>query len=788
MPACDLCGLAVGSTPVYGADGRTPYCCTGCRAVDELLDEPLAERDETEVTEEGWEGETAFYAVDGMHCATCALFIERATSQLDGVTAVDASYASETVRVAVDSSFDEDTLNHRLERWGYQLVDRDGDGTETQADDGVTPRLLLGVIFGMMTMVWYVLGLYPTYFGYDPVIADLSGLDGRYLLANIWVMTTIVLVYTGGPLLRGSVVALRARQPSMDLLVSLAAVGAYTYSGLAVLVGRTDVYFDITVAVILVVTVGRYYEDRIRASATDLIGELTALRVTTARLYPDGAEVNISAVTPGEQLLVRAGERIPIDGIVVEGRAAVDESLLTGAAIPRERGPGDRVAGGTIVTDEPLVIEAASETESALDRIVDRLWHIQSARPGAQQLATRLAIIFVPVVIALATASTAVALATGRGPSAALLLGLTVVIVSCPCALGLATPLAIARGVKAAAARGIILTAASVIEVAPDIETVVFDKTGTLTAGDFRLTAVAGHADALAFAAAVETRSSHPIGRAIVDAAETVPTQSVTDVTRIERGIEGRVGDTLVIVGDRRAMAGRGQPIPDALDARADRAVASGYEPVFVAWDDRVRGVLVLEDRPRSDWTEVLDAVAADHTVVVLTGDEGAATERVRNEPAVDHVFAGVPPEAKAETVDRLRADGPVAMVGDGTNDAPALAAADIGIAFRSGTELAADAADVVVLGDDLQAIPDVLGHASSLRWRVRQNLAWAFLYNAVAIPAAIVGLLNPLVAALAMMTSSLLVVLNSSRGFEIESTEVAAATPTFGEPVPGDD
>lgn len=769
MTTCSLCGLAVTDADIRGETAETVYCCPGCRAIDESLESVAIEEESGGRIAHEWDGPTEFFEVTGMHCSTCELFLERVASDIDGVATADASFATETIRLGVDDGFDTNALTRRLSRWGYTLTRRGEKETDHQAPDGAVPRLLIGVIFGMMTMVWYLLGLYPTYFGYDSLIADLAGLDGRYLLANIWVMTTIVLLYTGGPLLRGAVVALRARQPSMDLLVSLAAVGAYAYSALAVVSGRTDVYFDITVAVVLVVTLGRYYEGRIRSTAAGLIGELTALRVDVAHRHPDGTAVELDAVDPGDRLIVRSGDRIPLDGHIIEGSAAIDESLLTGAVTPRHRGPGDPVAGGTVVTDEPLVIEVGRSRESALDRIIDRLWHIQSERPGIQQLATRLAIIFVPLVVVLATAATIGMLVLGASVRAAALVGLTVVIVSCPCALGLATPMAIASGVRAAATRGVVLTAASVIEIAPNATTVVFDKTGTLTGGHFRVTDVLGHPQTLSRAASIERRSNHPLATAIVEAAGDAVTGDVDRVRRLERGMLGVVDGTTTIVGDHRTIAERSIDCAASFEDAAREARERGQSPVYVAWDGQVNGLILLEDRPRPAWQAVIDDLAGDHSIVVLTGDDEAATERFRRSPSVDHVFAGVPPEAKAETIDRLRRSGPVVMIGDGTNDAPALAAADLGIALQSGTELAVDAADAVILGDDLEGIPALLDHARLMRSRVRQNLAWAFVYNSIAIPLAIVGILNPLLAAIAMAASSLLVVLNSARRYPIE-------------------
>lgn len=781
MSTCSLCDLPIRGREVERDRGGKLYCCDGCRAIDEAFPDPVSTTPPQEVPTRDTTLTTAFFDVNGMHCATCELFVERAASSVDGVKHVSASYATETMRLEVyPEDFNEETLISRLKRWGYDTAHRQRDTDTSATADGAVPRLLIGVIFGMMTMVWYALGLYPTYFGYEPIIADLSGLDGRYLLANIWLMTTIVLLYTGGPLLRGALVGVQARQPNMDLLVSLAAVGAYSYSAIAVILGRTDIYFDVTVAVVLVVTLGRHYEGSIMHRAADLIGELTALRVDVARIHPTGEKVSLEEVTAGDHVLVHAGERIPLDGTVIEGEAAIDEALLTGAVHPRHRGVGDRVAGGTVVTDAPIVVEVDDAESSALDRIVDQLWHIQSDRSGMQQVATKLAIIFVPLVVVLSSIAAVIALIGGASLSAALLLGLTVLIVSCPCALGLATPMAVATGVKAGASHGIILTGVSTIEVADDIDTLVFDKTGTLTEGAFSVDRVLGHPSTLEIAGALEFRSGHPIARAITDAIQQHNT-NVTDVRRLDRGIAGMVDGVETRVGEVDVFESVGWEIERDLRTTANEARAKGQSAVFVGWDGQVNGLILLEDRPQSHWEDTLDSLAASYEIIVLTGDDEAAAQRFRRSAAVDMVFAGLPPDAKAETIRRLRRDRTVAMIGDGSNDAPALAAADLGIALRSGTELAADAADIVLVNTDIGNAETALEHIRSMRSRVRQNLAWAFVYNAVAIPVAIAGLLNPLIAAGAMATSSLLVVINSSRRFPIRHSVHDVTSPVLG-------
>ncbi|WP_254766489.1 heavy metal translocating P-type ATPase [Salinilacihabitans rarus] len=778
---CTLCGLPTPDDPITDPDVDGTFCCRGCLEVRRALgevDDARAGAVEDALADEGpdvadVEGEEAFLAVDGMHCATCEAFIEGRATATDGVRAAEASYATDAVRLVYDPDVvDEDDLPGVLSGLGYEARTR-GEGGDEGDDDALVKFLIGGGLFGMMVMVWYVLFLYPTYFGYDPVV-DLGGFDGTYVFANVWLLTSFVLFYTGYPILRGAYVSLRAGLPNMDLLVSVAAVSAYVYSTLAMVLSRTDLYFDVTVAIVLVVTAGTYYEGLVKRRAAGLLSDLAERQVDEARRADDGEVVPLEAVGPGEALLVRPGERVPLDGTVREGSAAVDESLVTGESLPVEKVPGDPVRGGTVVTDAPLVVEVGADAESTLDRLVELLWSIQSSRPGAQRLADRLATIFVPLVFVLAAAAAGWLLATGAAPSRALLVALTVLIVSCPCALGLATPLAIASGVRSAAERGIVVAAEAIFESAPEVDVVVLDKTGTLTEGSMTVEGVrAPEADpdrVLRRAAAVERLSEHPVGVAVAEAVEgDLDDVAVEGFERTNRGVAGVVDDggdegTRVVVGHPDLLAERGLAIPAALEEPIERARGDGDVPVVVGWAGRARGVVVVGDSPREEWREAVETLSEGREVVVLTGDEGAAADRFREVDAVDEVFAGVPPEAKAETVRRLRSKGTVAMVGDGSNDAPALAAADVGIALGGGTTLAIDAADAVIVGDDLGAVAETFAIARGTNRRIRQNLGWAFCYNAIAIPIALAGLLNPLFAAVAMASSSVLVVLNSAR------------------------
>jgi Cu2+-exporting ATPase len=838
MTECSLCDLPTPEQPVTGDEVDGEFCCPGCLEVSRALgDIDLAEEDvagaqvgaaETGQDDIPADAAEAYLAVDGMHCTTCEAFLGLRGDRSDGIYSVEANYGGETARVRFDeAAVDRDQLPDVLSGRGYTFRFPEG-GPNTPGAAGDTAaaeaarqeserartrstvtRLFVGGFFTMMVMPWYVFYLYPSYLGWGTGVVriDTTTSVGIYLpLVLIALFTSIVLFYTGFPILRGAWVSVRARRPNMDLLVSIAALSAFAYSTVALATGSTHIYYDVSVAVVMTVTLGRYYEDKIRSRATDMLTSVTAARVREAtKLTPEGRHtVDVADLKTGDRVVVGPGERVPIDGTVVEGIADVDESVLTGESLPVTKRPGTDVVGGATVTDDALVVEVGAEEQSTADRIASALWEIQSSKPGVQRFADALATIFVPTVLVIGLTVAAWHLVTGAPIAGAMLAGLTVLVVSCPCAMGLATPLAIAGGLRDALTKGIVVTNEAVFEVGADAETIVFDKTGTLTRGEMSVSAVHGEDETLERAAAVERFSSHPVSDAILDAAASRlrgdgradgqardepradggvatsdPDESTaeddserlvrerlpeaTDFTRHPgEGVSGSVDDQRVVVGTPELVRERVGAIPADLTDAIDAIDADQGLPVVVTWDGEARGVIAVRDAGRPNWEAAVESVA-DHRVAILTGDDAPADD-YREHPAIDDVFVGVPPDGKVETIRRMAATGPTVMVGDGTNDAPALAAADLGIAMGDGTANAVDAADVVVTGNDLAAIEDVFALARGTKRRIRENIGWAFLYNAVAIPLAVLGVLNPLFAAVAMASSSIIVVSNSRR------------------------
>ena len=772
LDGCTLCGIETPDPPVSDHEIDGEFCCQGCLAVQRALGSGALIR--AELTQqkavEPTDGEVAFFSIEGMHCTTCEAFLATRGRRIEGIYRVDASYATDTARVTFDPErTTQDAIAEGLSGFGYTARGKH-DGDRSDPRGGLWARFLIGGgLFGMMVMLWYAIFLYPTYFGFDPIV-ELGGFDGLYIYANIWLFTSFVLFYTGYPILRGAYVSVRAGAPNMDLLVTIAAVSAYLYSSVAMLIGRSDLYFDVSVAIILVVTAGTYYEGVMKRRA---LSGLDIQSITTPDIVrrPDGTSIEFESIEPGMHVLVRPGERIPVDGTIVEGTAAIDTALLTGESIPETFGPGESVPGGAIVTDAPIIIETSDTLTNTRDRIVELLWSIQTDQPGVQRLADRLATIFVPLVLVLAILVGSLSLLAGTGGTTALLLSLTVLIVACPCALGLATPLGIAGGIRDGLSRGILITRASIFEEAPSVSTVVLDKTGTLTAGELVVKEViaASPTTLIERAAAVERYSAHPIATAITSHAENATAgdggiPETGDITYDSRGLLADVDGMRVGVGNPTFLTEQGYEVADEHEESIKRIVNRGDIPVVVGWEQQVRGIIVIGDEPRKAWEDAVERLGGGRDVVILTGDAEPAVKRFRDNPVIDAVFAGVPPEGKAATIRRLQEKGPVAMVGDGSNDAPALAVADVGIALTGATALATDAADAIIYSDDLAAAATLFDVIEGSNARIRQNLGWAFVYNGIAIPLAIFGLLNPFLAAGAMATSSILVVSNSAR------------------------
>lgn len=760
---CELCGLPT-PVPPLRSDGHS-FCCFGCSEVYRSFGaEVLSATDARPIlkAEPSLEGAEAFLRIDGMHCSSCELLIERTAAKIDGILAASASYATSTARIVYDPRLiRESELPQVLSLTGYRARLRSDSAPE---DDERQPllRLITGIILNNVVMMLSLIFLYPTYIGLVER-HELAPIGPIAFYAAPWAMfacTTLLIFYVALPIFRGARIGLRTRMLNMDNLLAISILSAYGYSVGQLLSGSLDLYFDVASMIVAVVTLGRYLEQGAKAKATHELSKVIEAWTPTARVLKDGEfwVEAIDQIKPGDHVFVRQGEAIPVNGIVVDGQGAVDESLMTGEPFPVNRGPGEAVLGGAIVVEGSIEVAVGPEVASRINNLSRILWNVQSSTAGIRGVADRVARVFVPVVLVAALVVTGWLLLAGATPADALLAGLATLIVSCPCAFGLAIPLSTAAGLSTALRHGIIITSADAFEKAPRVNIVAIDKTGTLSTGEMAVVKVIGPPAVAELAAAVERFSSHPIAEAIarLDARLTATDLDIHPGKGALASVDGR----RIAVGSRSLFATLGWVIPDRLLASAASGTDGAGVVSFVGWDECAQGAIITQDQQRLEWEHVVDRLRKTSRVVLLTGAEHPGGY----EDQVDEVFTGVPPEGKAAVIRQLKSVGTVAMIGDGSNDAPALAAADLGIAFGAPTALAADAADVVIPGEHLDRIFDAFEILATTRRRIQQNIAWAFSYNVIAIPLAATGFLNPLFAAVAMTVSSLMVVWNSTR------------------------
>ena len=620
-------------------------------------------------------------------------------------------------------------------------------------------------------------------------------------------MATPVQLWAGRQFYSSAWGALKHRTTNMNTLIATGTSVAYLYSGAVTVFGgtglfedrATDTYFDTSTAIIGLVLLGRYLEARAKGRASNAVRALIGLQPRQARVVREGREtdVDIDDVAIGDVVLVRPGERVPVDGEVAEGATSVDESMLTGESEPVEKTPGDVVYGATVNTTGAFSFRATKVgRDTALAQIVKLVEDAQGSKAPVQRLADTVASYFVPAVIAVSITAFGVWFLVGPSPAYvnATLVAVAVLIIACPCALGLATPTAVMVGTGKGAERGVLIKSAEALETAHKVDVVVLDKTGTVTEGRpsvIETVAVSmGENRLLMLAASVESGSEHPIGRAVVEEAESrgVDRTAASGVRALPGyGIEGRVDGARVVIGSRRLMEQNGLAVPEELDARMSRLEGEGRILLYVASNEAVRGLIAVSDSPRADSRAAISQLRRRGLeVVMLTGDGERTARAIAEQVEIDKVFAEVLPVEKAEVISRLQAEGKtVAMVGDGINDAPALAQADVGIAIGTGTDVAIESSDITLVGGELTGVAAAIDLSRSTMRTIRQNLFWAFAYNVALIPVAAGvlypvfsdgvpealspifgehGFLNPVLAAGAMAISSVTVVTNSLR------------------------
>ena len=746
------------------------------------------------------------FDITGMTCSACSARVEKTVSNLEGVAEANVNLLKNSMSVAFDNSvISEDAIIAAVQKAGYGAALHAGEqDAENSAGKGPDPialemqemktRLIVSIFF---TLPLFYLAMGPMV-GL-PLPGFFRGPENALAFAFTQFLLTIPVIFVNFKYFRVGFSTLFARSPNMDSLIAIgsgaaALFGIYAIYKIGAALGRGDtevadhfamnLYFDSTAMILTLITLGKFFEARAKGKTSDAIAKLMDLAPETATISRNGVEevIPVQAVQVGDTLIVKAGERIPVDGEVVAGSAFVDQAALTGESIPVEKQKGDSVTGATINTSGHLQIRATRVgDDTTLAQIVKLVDEATASKAPIGRLADKISGIFVPVVIAIAVLATATWLLLGYGAEFALSIGIAVLVISCPCALGLATPTAIMVGTGRGAASGILFKSAQAIETAHAVDTVVLDKTGTVTEGKPQLTDLVpatgvDEAELLTLAASLEKLSEHPLGRAIVLAAEKkgLALREVQNFIQTPgQGISGQMGDTHVFAGNQRLLSGQSIVISEALRNQVDELAADGKTVLYFLREQELLGLIAVADVIKANSRQaVAELQAMGMEVIMLTGDNAVTAAAVQRQTGIAQIRAEVLPQDKETEIRSLQEKGSkVAMVGDGINDAPALARADVGIAIGAGTDVAIESADVVLMKSDVLDVANAIQLSRAVMRTIRQNLFWAFFYNTVGIPVAagvFYGIwhltLSPMLAAAAMSLSSVSVVSNALR------------------------
>ncbi|NLD83445.1 MAG: heavy metal translocating P-type ATPase [Clostridiales bacterium] len=741
------------------------------------------------------------YTVTGMSCAACSARVEKAVSQVPGVTACSVSLLTNSM--GVEGTADESAVIAAVTAAGYGARSRDAapmadaaSAADAEAlEDHETPKLkkrLLASLGFLLVLMYLSMGHsmlawpLPAFLAGNPVALGLA----QMLLAGIVMVINQRFFISGFR-------ALLHRAPNMDSLVSLGSLASFAWSvyGLfamtgaqlrgdaaAAMSGLHGLYFESAAMILTLITVGKMLEARSKGRTTDALKSLMKLAPQTAVLLREGQEVTVpvSQVQTGDVFAVRPGENIPVDGVVLTGESAVNEAALTGESIPADKKPGDAVSAATVNQSGYLTCRATRVgQDTTLSQIIKMVSDAAATKAPIAKVADRVSGVFVPVVILIAAATVILWLLLGRETGFALARGISVLVISCPCALGLATPVAIMVGSGLGARRGILFKTAVSLEETGRTEIVVLDKTGTVTRGEPAVTDIlpaegTEEGELLSCAYTLERLSEHPLAKAVVRCGgeRGLEAREVSDFSALPgSGLTAQLAGEALLGGSQAFMAGR-MPLPDALRAAADRLAGEGKTPLFFARGERLLGLIAVADTLKEDSPEAIRQLKnMGIRVVMLTGDNARTANAVGKQAGVDRVIAGVLPEGKEQAIRTLQREGRVTMVGDGINDAPALTRADMGIAIGAGTDVAIDAADVVLMNSRLTDVPAAIRLSRATLRNIHENLFWAFIYNVIGIPlaaGAFISLfgweMNPMFGAAAMSLSSFCVVSNALR------------------------
>jgi len=709
--------------------------------------------------------------ISGMSCASCASKVERKLNELEGVSAT-VNFATERATVDFDpGTCSPEQLAGAVTSLGYQPhlpsagSGHDGHGESTDHSDhmshtvGAASRRL--IVAAALSLPVFLMSM----------IAALQ-FEGWEWIA--FALTTPVVFWCAAPIHRATWLNAKHGTATMDTLVSVGVLAAYGWSLVVLITGNGHMYFETAAVVATFILFGRFLELRSKQSAGAALAALLELGAKdVAVLDADGSErrIAIDELAVGDRFVVRPGEKIASDGVVEEGSSAVDQSLLTGESVPVDKVVGDEVTGATVNASGRLVVRATRVgADTALAQIGRLVEGAQSGKAPVQRLADRIAAVFVPVVFVIAAVTFAAWLLLGGDAADAFTAAVAVLIIACPCALGLATPTALLVGTGRGAQLGLLIKGPEVLESTRKVDTIVLDKTGTVTSGQMTLVDVAGHEDALRIAGALEAASEHPIAAAIASAARERSGGSLPSVQNFANreglGVEGEVEGRRVLVGKPKLLASEGVSVGAEFDAALRLAEEAGRTAVFVAWDGQAQAMLAVADQIKPTSAAAIRRLRGlGLEPMLLTGDNERSARAVAAEAGIDEVIADVLPAEKAAVIARLQDEGRVvAMVGDGVNDAPALAQADLGLAIGTGTDVAIEASDLTLVSGDLRGAADAIRLSRATLRTIKQNLGWAFGYNVAAIPLAAAGLLDPMIAGLAMALSSVSVVANALR------------------------